>query len=156
MSADNRIIIAYNSKSGRYHLWEGSMSMNYFDVTGGSLEFLHEEDAFKKACEMSKDSYYEGGIQTLTKDEIILGLREELDMVKNPSYCSECGACGEDGCCSGAMCKHNKCLHGEHYSRDYSYNKDMANELFKELKNRDEKKLDEIFNTVYDRHYKKI
>jgi len=37
-------------------------------------------------------------------------------------YCTTCGACGVDGCCSPDMCK---CLYGDEYKRDY---KSMENE----------------------------
>ena len=31
-------------------------------------------------------------------------------------YCSICGACGEEGCCSPDKCK---CMYGEHYTLSY-------------------------------------
>lgn len=31
---------------------------------------------------------------------------EELEIIKSPGYCTVCGSCGEDGCCSPARCQY--------------------------------------------------
>ena len=45
-------------------------------------------------------------------------------------YCAECGACGEEGCCSGAHCRKLQCDYGKTYKRDYLFNSDLSNKLF--------------------------
>lgn len=32
-------------------------------------------------------------------------LEDEIDSIKNPIYCEQCGSCGEAPCCSPDMCK---------------------------------------------------
>lgn len=45
-------------------------------------------------------------------------------------YCPACGACGEDGCCSGCNCKKMTCFYGETYRRDYLFNDDLTTNMF--------------------------
>lgn len=98
----------------------------------------------------------EGGVQRLTNVEIVQGLREELEMLRNPVYCPECEACGEEGCCSGAICKkntNNKCLYGETYAKDYQYNKVVADKLFAALEVYDSVLAGQIVGETYNSIY---
>lgn len=147
MSADNRLIIFENNS--KWYVWEGSCSFDYFEPPTDSKVFNSEEEATKYASdEYSKMSICEGGIQRLTSAEIINGMREEIDMLRNPGYCPACGACGIEGCCSGA-----KCLYGDYYSNEYAYYKEMAQELYEEFPDKD--KLKEIFEKILDKHFDK-
>ena len=47
------------------------------------------------------------------KDAIAKAIKAERDKTES-SYCSVCGACGEDGCCSPDCCKYIK-----HYDNSY-------------------------------------
>lgn len=98
----------------------------------------------------------EGGVQRLTNAEIVQGLREELEMLRDPGYCPECNACGIDACCSGAKCKknaHNKCLYGESYALDYRYNRIVADKLYDALNVYDSVLAGQIVGEVYNQIY---
>lgn len=145
MSADNRLIIFENNS--KFYVWEGSCSFDYFEPPANAKVFNSEEEATKYASdEYSKMSICEGGIQRLTSAEIIQGMRQEIDMLRNPGYCPACGACGEEGCCSGA-----KCLYGDYYSNEYAYYKEMTEELYEEFPDKD--KLEKIFERVWNKHF---
>jgi hypothetical protein len=94
MSADNRIII-YNQLD-KWYVWDGSCSIDYFEPSINAKVFDSEEEAAKYAAEeYNKMCICEGGIQHLTNAEIIQGMRQEIDMLRNPAYCPACRACGE-------------------------------------------------------------
>lgn len=98
----------------------------------------------------------EGGVQRLTNTEMVEALRQEVETLRNPAYCPECEACGEEGCCSGAMCKkntNNKCLYGETYAKDYQYNKVVADKLFAALEVYDSCLAGQIVGEVYNQIY---
>lgn len=101
-------------------------------------------------------SICEGGVQRLTNTEMVEALRQEVDMLRNPVYCPECEACGENGCCSGAMCKknaNNKCLYGDSYALDYQYNKEVADKLFDVLNVYDSVLAGQIMGETYNKIY---
>ena len=58
-------------------------------------------------------------------------------------YCPECGACGEDGCCSALMCAYKNMVEKGHgiYCESYYWDLVVAYEVLKKLT---EKHLDEI------------
>jgi hypothetical protein len=94
----------------------------------------------------------------ITKDinnicDILEGI-EELEDYKIGGYCSECGSCGEDGCCSGSMCTHNKCKYGDIYTKDYEYHKLMTDELYDALNNINKELALQILHKCYDQVYK--
>jgi hypothetical protein len=110
-------------------------------------QFSDETEAFDYASKLAEQYVIlEGGIQRLTESEIIEALRFELDS----PYCPDCGACGEDPCCSGAMCKKNKCLYGEHYAKEYQYHRHMTNRLYEALSNHDKPLCEAIDRATYD------
>jgi hypothetical protein len=79
------------------------------------------------------------GLNEEVADEAIRVLESSLESLYYPSnvYCPACGACGEDGCCTGAMCKKLACHYGESYRRDYLFNEaisNVAHNLMEEIK----------------------
>ena len=78
-------------------------------------------------------------------------------------YCRECGACGEDGCCSPLMCAYKNMFekgHGD-YCKGYYWDLVIAYKVLGRLteKHLDEINYDEILDEVYDarkRHNRKI
>lgn len=75
------------------------------------------------------------------------------DKEKNSIYCKICDACGEDGCCSAAFCKH----HPEgYYCNGYLKELKFGYLMYKELINLvgDDSKYEEIiskkWNEIYD------
>lgn len=71
-------------------------------------------------------------------------------------YCSDCEACGEEGCCSPLMCKQSeKGDYCEKYLRDLKFGYRMYNDIMKLLEG-DEKykeQIDEIWERNYDKTY---
>ena len=159
MSTDNRILIGQHT-DGKWYVWEGSCSFDYYEIPIEYAKcFETEDEATRYAIqEADKCCVLEGGIQTLTKDEIIRGLKDEVrhlsDELKHPTYCPTCGACGENGCCPPSQCKHGFCLHGDKYALDFEYYKMMVNELYNFAKKVDKDALDAIFNKCHDAIYK--
>lgn len=157
MSADNRVIV-HQAPNDKWFVWEGSLSFNYFEPPADSVSFNEEDDAWEYARKLESEMCVcEGGAQRLSQIEIIDGLRQELDMLKNPGYCPEFNSCGEEGCCSGAKCVKNaanKCLYGENYAADYRYNKAVADKLFNALNVYDSvlagQIVGETFNSIYE------
>jgi hypothetical protein len=82
--------------------------------------------------------------------EVINIIKNKLEMSKinDSPYCLICGACGEEGCCTGA-----KCLYGDYYAKEYLYHKEMADTLYEEFP--DKERLKEIFNQVWEKHFGK-
>ena len=78
---------------------------------------LFDDDTYKM--------YYKSEIERLEKENI------ELQEI----YCSECGACGEPGCCPPERCKelksNLKCLYGIEYAKEYKELLDENYELRK-------------------------
>lgn len=145
MSADNRLIIF--EENSKWYVWHGSCSIDYFEPSAGASCFDTEEEAYKYAVEQVEEmSICEGGIQRLTNTEIVRGMREEIDRLRNPNYCPACGACGEEGCCSGA-----KCLYGDYYNNEYLYNREMADCLYEEFPDKD--RLREIFERIWNKYF---
>lgn len=79
-----------------------------------------------------------------------------IEEVYSP-YCSECGGCGEEGCCSPLMCKQS--LKGDYcqtYLRDLKFGYRMYQELM-HLVGEDQKykqQIDELWDKNYSIHYK--
>ena len=149
------MILAYHNQ--KYHVWEGSLSFSYFEPPSNSTSFNEEDDAWEYARKLESEmSICEGGVQRLSQIEIIEALRQEVEMLRNPSYCPECDACGEEGCCPGSLCKknsNNKCLYGETYALDYDYNHKMTNELYEQLVKHDKASAERIQGEVWDSIY---
>jgi hypothetical protein len=76
-----------------------------------------------------------------------------MDEDESP-YCSECSACGEDGCCSALKCAYNNMVIKSTglYCEDYFKDIEFAYEMFKAYY--DESKDKEMFDTIYDKVYK--
>lgn len=74
-------------------------------------------------------------------------------MTDNTPYCTKCGGCGEDGCCSALVCAKinmQDCDYGEDYYDDLKFAYLMFEDLFES--HPDKKQRDEIF----DRNWKKV
>jgi hypothetical protein len=72
-------------------------------------------------------------------------------------YCPDCGACGEDGCCSALFCKQTQTGHYcKGYLRDLQFGYAMHKEMWDLIPNDTEtqKKLDEIYDKNYDIFYR--
>jgi len=87
-------------------------------------------------------------------------LQPEIDHVEDKededgsAYCKECGACGEDGCCSALMCAYKNMVENGHgdYCKSYYWDLVIAYEVLKKLT---EKQLDEIdYNGILDEIHK--
>jgi len=155
MSADNRICVMLPHFDHKWYVWKGSCSQNYHEPPSNAVSFVEEDDAWEYARkEAEKCVILEGGIEKVSDSEIIQALREELEDYKIGRYCSECGSCGEDGCCSGSMCTHNKCKYGDIYTKDYEYHKLMTDELYDALNNINKELALQILHNCYDQVYK--
>ena len=150
MSADNRILC--HLVDGKWYAWHASASVNYVKPPKGEQTHVFEsEDLLAKWCrEEEKNTYLEYGIQELTQHEIIQGLKDQIEMLKDPLYCPDCGACGEDPCCSGAMCKRNRCLYGDSYAKEYTYFKLMTNKLYEALSKIDAELAKSVLDKCHD------
>lgn len=148
----DRILIHFDNNN-KWWVWEANSSIWYSDPTDSAKSFDDRESAALYAHELAVKNglteYNTGvlGIEYLSKDEIILSLKEQLDS----PYCPQCNACGEDGCCSGSRCKKNTCLYGDSYALEYEYNKEMASRLYESFPDKEE--LEKIFTVVYDKFY---
>lgn len=80
MSADNRICVMRN-ESGDFSVWEGSLSIDYFQPPAPDVsQFVSEEEAVAFAVSLAKECMVlEGGIQTITKEEQLRGLAYEIE-----------------------------------------------------------------------------
>lgn len=144
-------MIIHQHTDNKWYVWEGSCSVDYFEPSEQCKSFDTENDAKQYAqAEADKSCILEGGVQYLTQSEIINGLRQEVDYLRNPAYCPKCNACGEDPCCSGAMCKQNKCLYGERYADHYTYHKLLVTELWKALDKYNKEELHELHDKCYN------
>lgn len=154
MSADNRILV-HQHTDYMWYVWHASCSEEYSGPPNGTTAVFNEEDEVWEWARKEADNctILEGGVQLLTKLEQISALRREIEEFKNPVYCSECSACGEDPCCSGAMCKRNQCLYGERYSKDYRYNTHLVNRLYEVASKHDLKLTEAIQSATFDEVY---
>ena len=66
-----------------------------------------------------KESGYSGDSITVTFSKN--AVEDFLEETYGKVYCTECGACGEDGCCPREQCKWIQCLHGLSYLYDYEH-----------------------------------
>ena len=79
MSADNRICIMkdYNEQ---YAVWEGSLSVNYYEPPFTAERFNTEKKAIEYAILLTKDCcVLEGGIERISNTEQLKGLTEEIE-----------------------------------------------------------------------------
>jgi hypothetical protein len=157
MEKIDRILIHHDTDKTKWFVWEAHTTILYNRPTDDAKSFGDRESAtlyaYELAIKNNLTKYDTGvlGFEYLSKDEIILSLRRELDEYIKSPYCSQCGACGEDGCCSGSICKKNICLYGETYLKEYEYNKKLLDELYESFP--DKEKLKKIFTSVYDKIY---
>ncbi len=159
MSADNRII--KDNYNGKWYVWHGSLSQDYYKPTSDAICFDAALDATNFAIKESDScAVLEGGIQSLTDNERIRALqyendnlRMQLDIIKKPVYCPTCGACGEEGCCPASMCQHGFCLYGKHYAKDHTYYRLMTERLYDLATELDKDRLKKIFDACYDEAY---
>lgn len=75
-------------------------------------------------------------------------------------YCTECGACGHEGCCSPVLCKFtDKCDYGASYLIDlkcsYQSWETFYNTVYHELPEEFKNKVDAIWGEMIDRWYLK-
>jgi len=73
-------------------------------------------------------------------------------------YCSVCGACGEEGCCSALVCSQEDGDYCETYLKElrfgYAVNKQLHNELYNKLSKELQEEWDKIWNEAYDNIFK--
>lgn len=58
-----------------------------------------------------------------SKEELEELLEKYIPEEESP-YCKDCGACGEEGCCSPLKCfskliENDRCMYGKYYLRDF-------------------------------------
>ena len=153
MSADNRILV-HQHTDGKWYVWHASCSMNYHEPPKDAWSSNEEDDAWEYARKEANDcTILEGGVEKLSDSEIIEALRDEIEILKDPTYCPGCGACGEELCCSGSMCKKNQCHYGETYAKDYEYNRKVADRLYEVAAIHDKLQASRIVDGTYKEVY---
>lgn len=80
--------------------------------------------------------------------------------IEDSPYCTECGACGHEGCCSPVICKFKgKCDYAEYYLVDlkcsYQSWEIFMNTVYEELPEEFKKKVDSIWDEMYDKWFNK-
>lgn len=71
------------------------------------------------------DTCVHDAIEILNKTLVQLYYEDKWEV-----YCPACGACGEEGCCSGCNCKKLACFYGETYRRDYLFHDAISSNIF--------------------------
>jgi len=79
MSADNRICIL-TDENYNYAVWEGSMSAYYYQPPINAKIFSSKKEALDYADKLAKQCVIlEGGIESISNKEQILGLSYEIE-----------------------------------------------------------------------------
>ncbi len=129
---------------------------NYVILDDDSDMLYNQREHFVKTS-------WQKGLSVEMADEAIQILNSTLESLYYPVdvYCPACGACGEDGCCGGELCRKMECHYGETYRKEYTFNKrvhSFAYKMMEEIKE-GKWKIEEIpsgFEKMWDSEWEKI